>query len=71
MEIVMSIAAPISNIEKFLMNQRVLIIHEYPIFGLSKVRYENDDEEFIIDSKSLTSIPSKEHTISIQLLGRL
>lgn len=59
----------LSHAEKYLMNQIVVIIHEYPIFGLSKIRYRNSNEEFIIDTKLLIKVPTNEHTISIGLLG--
>ena len=54
---------------KYLLNQIVIIVKEYSLFGLSKIRYYNDNEEFIIDSKLLTEEPIEEHTINIRLLG--
>ena len=59
----------LSHVEKYLKNQIVIIIHEYPIFNLSKIRYRDSNEEFIIDTKLLMEVPTKEHTISIGLLG--
>ena len=55
--------------KRYLMNQIVIIIKVYSQFGLSKIRYYDDSEEFIVDSKLLEDEPSAEHTINIQLLG--
>lgn len=63
------IYAPISFQQKYLLNQIVVIIKEYPLFGLTKIRYIDEIEEFIIDSKILTVEPLEEHTINIRLLG--
>lgn len=60
---------PLSDFEKYLINQIVIIIHDYPLFGLSKIRYRDSHEEFIIDTKLLMDTPTNEHTISIGLLG--
>lgn len=57
------------NERKYLLNQIVVIVKEYSLFGLSKIRYYDENEEFIVDTKLLTEEPSKEHTINIRLLG--
>lgn len=59
-----------TNIKKlYLMNQLVVLIREYPQFGLSKVRYNDEASEFIIDSKLLTEEPVINSTINIYRLG--
>lgn len=62
---------PLACAEMYLQNHLVLIIHEYPMFGLTKIKYKDDNEEFIIDSKLLTKLPNNEHTINLALLGGL
>jgi hypothetical protein len=59
-----------TNIKKlYLMNQLVVLVREYPQFGLSKIRYVDETSEFIIDSKSLTEKPVINNTINIYRLG--
>lgn len=53
----------------YLMNQLVVLVREYPQFGLSKVRYIDETSEFIIDSKLLTEEPVVNSTINIYKLG--
>jgi hypothetical protein len=62
-------SVPNSGVQKYLMSHAVIIIHEYPLFGLSKIRYIDNDEVFIVDSQLLTETPIKEHTINLRLLG--
>lgn len=54
---------------KYLLNHQVFIIKEYSLYGLSRIRYRDEDEEFTVDSGLLTEVPSREHTINIRLLG--
>lgn len=63
------LASTSENLRRYLQDQLVVIIHEYPLLGLCKIRYIDDNEEFIIDSRSLTETPVFEHTLSIQLFG--
>ncbi|WP_066025771.1 hypothetical protein [Enterococcus mundtii] len=56
--------------QKYLMEHTVLVIKEYPSFGLSKIKYINEDQTFMIDSKLISTAPVKEKTLCIQLLGR-
>ena len=52
----------------YLVGQMVTVQREYPEFGLSKICYVGDSEDFIIDTELLTTEPIAEHTISIHLL---
>ena len=61
--------ASISFQQRYLLNQIVIIIKEYSLYGLSKIRYSDDNEEFIIDSKLITEVPCDERTINIRLIG--
>lgn len=56
--------------QKYLMEHIVLVIKEYPSFGLSKIKYINEDQTFMVDSKLISTAPVKEKTLCIQLLGR-
>lgn len=55
--------------EKYLMNQIVIIVARSKWFGLVRVRYKDEKEEFWIDEKSLTTSPDYSHTISLHLMG--
>ena len=57
------------NIKKYFFAQLIIVVQEYSIFGLSKIRYINSNEEFIVDTKLITEGPLYEHTICIGLLG--
>lgn len=57
------------NMQKYLMEQAVMVIKEYSSFGLSKIKYINEDQAFMVDSKLISEAPKKEKTICIQLLG--
>lgn len=53
----------------YLINQEVVIIKQYPIFNLTKIRYVDDDEQFIVDTSLLKGIPDHTKTLSLRLLG--
>lgn len=54
---------------RYLMNQLVVIITHYPIFNLTKIRYADEDEEFIVDTALLKREPVNKNTLSLKLLG--
>lgn len=54
---------------QYLMNQLVVIITHYPVFNLTKIRYTDEDKEFIIDTSLLINEPDNAYTLSLQLLG--
>lgn len=56
-------------LDKYIMNRTVIVIKEYGAFGLSKVRYTDEQKDFIVDSKMVTEYPVLERTICIGLLG--
>ena len=62
---------PLQCNERYFINHIVTVIHNYPVFELTMVKYKDSNEEFIVDSKLLTEIPDNTHTISIGLLGGL
>lgn len=55
--------------QKYLMEQAILVIKDYSCFGLSKVKYVNENQSFMIDTRLISNVPINEKTISIQLLG--
>lgn len=57
------------HVQKYLMEHAILVIKEYSTFGLSKIKYLNENQMFMVDSKLLSDTPKEEKTISIQLLG--
>ena len=63
-----TITVPLCSSQKYLIGYTVVIIHEYPKYGLCKIRYQDKDEEFLIDIKSLSDDPKSEHTINVGLL---
>lgn len=58
-----------SNQEYFLMNLTVVIIKHYRMFGLSKIKYTNTGEEFIVDTNLLRTTPDNTKTLSLKVLG--
>jgi hypothetical protein len=58
-----------SQFDYYLMNQAVIVIYKYPKFGLTKIRYQDSCDEFIIDTKLLADKPTSVHTINLGLLG--
>ncbi len=60
---------PLQSNEKYYISRIVTVIYKYPVFELTKVRYKDSNEEFIVDSKLLTETLDNTHTISIGLLG--
>lgn len=59
---------PLKCNERYFANHIVAIVYRYPVFGLTKVRCKNSNEEFIVDSKLLTELPDDTYTLSIGLL---
>lgn len=59
----------LSENEKYLMNHIVVIVARSRWFGLVRVRYKDEKEEFWIEEKTLTTIPDDSHTISLHLVG--
>lgn len=59
----------LSENEKYLMNQIVVVVAKSRWFGLVKVRYKDETEEFWIEEKELMNLPDYSHTISLHLLG--
>lgn len=57
------------QVQKYLMEHAIVVIKEYSSFGLSKIKYLNESQVFMVDSKLLSDTPKEEKTISIQLLG--
>jgi len=57
------------QVQKYLMEHAIVVIKEYSSFGLSKIKYLNESQAFMVDSKLLSDTPKEEKTISIQLLG--
>jgi len=55
--------------EKYLMEHAILVIKDYSCFGLSKIKYVNENQSFMVDTKLISDAPIKEKTICIQLLG--
>lgn len=55
--------------EKYLMEHAILVIKDYSCFGLSKIKYVNEEKPFMVDTKLISDAPIKEKTIGIQLLG--
>ncbi|MDE8329041.1 hypothetical protein PT249_02150 [Erysipelothrix rhusiopathiae] len=55
--------------KKYFMGHAVVIIKEFSPLGLSKVKYFDETEELIVDSKLISNFPIEEKTISFQLLG--
>jgi len=60
---------PLKLNEKYFINRIVIVIYKYPIFELTRVRYKDNNEEIIVDSKLLTDKIDNTRTISIGLLG--
>lgn len=56
--------------QKYLMEHTILVIKDYSCFGLSKVKYVNEEQSFMVDTKLISDAPVKEKTICIQLLGK-
>lgn len=55
--------------QKYLMEHAILVIKDYSCFGLSKIKYVNENQPFMVDTKLISDAPIKEKTICIQLLG--
>ena len=54
----------------FLMHREVVVIEVYDIFRLIKLRYTEENTEFIVDVCAVTEIPDNTNSISIALLRR-
>ncbi len=52
----------------FLMRREVIVTKVYDIFRLIKIRYTDEDAEFIVDVCAVTKIPDDTNSISIGIL---
>lgn len=55
--------------KKYLMEHTIFVVKEYSFLGLSKIKYINENQTFIVDTKLISNAPIKEKTICIKLLG--
>ncbi len=54
---------------KYLMNRLVVLKKLYPLIGLAKICYIDEDTPFIIDIKAISNCPDSTKTLSLGLLG--
>ena len=54
----------------YLLQRKVIVTKVYEVFGLIKIRYIDEMEEFAVDVCSLTAFPAEVKSISLKLLRR-
>lgn len=52
----------------FLMRREIIVIKVYDTFRLIKIRYTDEDAEFIVDVCAVTKTPDDTNSISIGIL---
>lgn len=55
--------------KSYLMHKEVIVTNVYSLFGLVKVRYPEEIEEFYIDVCALSNTPDYTDSISLKMLG--
>lgn len=54
----------------FLMHREVVVTNVFAIFRLIKIRYAEENTEFFVDACTVTALPDKTNSISIEFLRR-